>query len=87
MRSVEELTIQAARLVVSTRVASPALFMRHLYVTRDVAEQLLGRLELCTVIAPTTPGKLTRVIVTTAQLPGLIAKFEQRPCCTPADSN
>jgi hypothetical protein len=72
------LIIEAARLAVTTRAATKTLFVKQLYVTGDVAEQLLARLEHCEVIAPAQQGKPRRVLATSGELPGVIAEFERR---------
>jgi hypothetical protein len=72
------LVIEAARLVVATRLATRAVLQRHLSVTSDVADQLLGRLEHCEVVGPALPGRGHRVIATTGELPGIISEFERR---------
>ena len=73
-----ELIIQAARLAVTTRTASKAMFIRRLYVTGDIADKLLARLEHCEVIAPDVPGTSRRVMLTSAQLPGVVTEFKRR---------
>src|SRR4051794_33541199 len=71
------LIIAAARLVVSTRLASRTLLIRRLAVTEQVADALLAQLEHCAVIAPAAPDERHQVLTTTGQLPGLIADVER----------
>lgn len=78
-RSVDTaLTIEAARLVVTTRAATKALLMRQLYVSETAAEQLLERLQHCKVIAPTSGNRPHRVITTSAELPRVVEEFTRR---------
>jgi hypothetical protein len=73
-----DLMIEAARLVVTTRLASTLLLVRQLHVTAIVADALLGRLEHYEVIAPPEAGKPRRVITTPGQLSGVIATLERQ---------
>lgn len=78
-RSVDTaLIIEAARLVVTTRLATKTLLMRQLYVTGEAAEQLLGRLEHCEVITAAGPGGSHRVLTTSGRLPDVIEEFKRR---------
>ncbi|RKR74738.1 hypothetical protein C8E83_1867 [Frondihabitans australicus] len=72
------LIIEAARHVVTTRVATQASLARHLFVAPIMADELLARLEHCEVVGPATPGPSRRVLATSAELPGIIAEFERR---------
>lgn len=72
------LIIEAARLVVTTRVATPASLERHLYVTPPVADQLLSRLEHCEVVGSAQPGRRRPVLTTSAELPGVVEEFRRR---------
>ena len=72
------LIIEAARHVVTTRVATRASLVRHLQVAPAVADQLLVRLEHCEVIAPAEPEQAHRVLSTSGQLPGIIDEFSRR---------
>lgn len=77
-RSVDTaLVIEAARLVVTTRMATRTLLMRQLSVTGEVADRLLGRLEHCEVISAGN-GERHRVLTTSGQLPGVVAEFRRR---------
>lgn len=73
-----DLIIEAARLVVTTRLATRTLLIRKLDVTGHVADQLLLKLEHCEVIAPPEPGRAQRVLTTSAQLPGVVEEFRRR---------
>lgn len=72
------LVIEAARHVVTTRVATRTSLVRHLQVAPEVADQLLARLEHCEVIAPAEPEQAHRVLSTSGQLPGIIDEFRRR---------
>jgi ribosomal protein S25 len=72
------LIIEAARHVVTTRIATRASITRHLYVSAQVADQLLAKLESWGVIAPDEPGKTRRVLTTSARLPAIVAEFQRR---------
>ncbi|PYY64414.1 hypothetical protein DEJ30_08085 [Curtobacterium sp. MCPF17_003] len=75
------LIIEAARHVVTTRVATRASLVRHLQVAPTVADQLLARLEHCEVIASAAPGQAHRVLSTSGELPGIIDEFRHREHC------
>jgi hypothetical protein len=72
------LIIEAARLVVTTRLATRTVLERHLYVTGDVADQLLARLEHCEVVGPEQSERPRRVLTTSGELPGVIEEFQRR---------
>lgn len=74
----EALIIKAARLAVATRLASRTLFVRHLEVSDEEADQLLARLEHCGVIASEEPGRTRSVLTTPGELPDVIAEFTRR---------
>ncbi|MCS5495154.1 hypothetical protein [Curtobacterium flaccumfaciens] len=74
----EALIIKAARLAVATRLASQALFVRHLEVSAEEADQLLARLEHCGVIASDEPGRTRTVLTTPGELPDVVAEFTRR---------
>lgn len=73
-----ELVIQAARLVVSTRFATPTLLIRRLHVTPADASRILDRLQHCEVVAPPEGNKPRRVLTTSAELPAVIEEFIAR---------
>ncbi|MBT2501681.1 hypothetical protein [Curtobacterium sp. ISL-83] len=73
-----ELVIQAARLAVTTRVATLAAFVTQPEVTAEVAEQLLARLEHCGVLGPVQPDRRRPVLTTAGQLPSVIEDFRRR---------
>lgn len=72
------LIIEAARLVVTTRVATAVSLERHLFVAPPVADQLLARLEHCEVVGPAQPGGRRPVLTTSAELPGVVDEFRRR---------
>jgi len=72
------LIIEAARHVVTRRVATRMSLVRHLEVSPEVADHLLARLEHCEVIAPALPGHAHRVLSTPGQLSGIIDEFRRR---------
>jgi hypothetical protein len=72
------LIIEAARLVVTTRLATKTLVMRHLSVSGATAERLLARLEHCEVIAPAAAGQSHRVLTTSGELPAVVEEFARR---------
>jgi hypothetical protein len=72
------LVIEAARHVVTTRIATRTSLARHLYIAPETAAQLLAKLEHCEVIAPARPGQAHRVLATSGELPGLIEEFRRR---------
>jgi hypothetical protein len=73
-----ELVIEAARLVVTTRLATRAVLERQLDVSGETADLLLARLEHCEVIGPDEAGVSRRVLATSGQLPELVAEFQRR---------
>ncbi|WIB67868.1 hypothetical protein DEI93_02160 [Curtobacterium sp. MCBD17_035] len=72
------LVIEAARQVVTTRIATRASLTRHLYVAPEIADDLLAKLEHCEVIGPNAPGRRRHVITTSGELPGIIEEFRRR---------
>ncbi|GAA4264837.1 DNA translocase FtsK [Frondihabitans peucedani] len=83
-RSVDTaLIIEAARLVVTTRTATRALLMRQLYVTDEVAERLLARLEHCEIVSAGHGRERRRVLTTAGQLPAVVAEFRRRDGAEP----
>lgn len=67
------LIVEAARHVVTTRIATKASLTRHLYIAPEIADHLLAKLEHWEVIAPARPGQAHRVLLTSAELPELAA--------------
>jgi hypothetical protein len=72
------LVIEAARHVVTTRIATQASLERHLFVGPEAAAALLARLEHCEVIGPEQDGRRRRVLATAGELPELVAEFQRR---------
>jgi hypothetical protein len=72
------LVIEAARLVVTTRLATSGVLQRQLGVTSDVADQLLVRLEHCEVVGPSDRCNRRRVLAAPGELPEIIAECQRR---------
>jgi ribosomal protein S25 len=73
----EDLIAEAARLVVTTRLASTALISRRLEVTAIAADAILGRLEHWGVIRATETAREWQVVTTSAELPGVLARVRR----------
>lgn len=69
------MVVKAARLVVSTRFATATLLRRRLHLNHHQADMVLERLEQYQVIGPHEGTAARRVLITSQQLPLVIAQL------------